>query len=117
MPFRKRLHGIQRQRTSLFKEGDVTCIPRNIPHTTYSSPGTESRWSYLFLSTQDLFKRVAPELQGFDLSLSAYKEYRHILSREEFPYIYELTTMIIREIEFCPPLQNQLHGPSAVPVH
>ncbi len=86
-----------------FKEGDVTCIPRNIPHTTYSSPGTESRWSYLFLNTQDLFKRVAPDLQGFDLSLSAYKEYRHILSREEFPCLYELTTMAIREIEFCPP--------------
>ena len=29
----------------LFREGDVTCIPRNIPHTTYSSPGTESHWS------------------------------------------------------------------------
>jgi len=81
-----------------FKEGDITCIPRNIPHTTYSSPGTQSRWSYLFLNTQELFKNMAPQIRGFDLSLSAYKEYRHILSRDEYPYIYDLTAMIIREI-------------------
>ncbi len=42
---------------------------------------------------------MAPQIRGFDLSLSAYKEYRHILSREEYPYIYDLTAMIIREIE------------------
>lgn len=82
-----------------FKEGDITCIPRNIPHTTYSSPNTESRWSYLFLNTQELFKNIAPDIRGFDLSLSAYKEYQHILSREEYPYIYDLTTMIIKEIQ------------------
>lgn len=45
-----------------FKEGDITCIPRNIPHTTYSSPDTQSHWSYLFLNTQELFKNMALQL-------------------------------------------------------
>ncbi len=81
-----------------FKEGDVTCIPRNIPHTTYSSPGSESLWSYLFLNPQELFKHIAPDIRGFDLSLSAYKEYRHILSRKEYPVIYDLTMMIVKDI-------------------
>lgn len=87
-----------------FKAGDITCIPRNIPHTTYSSPNTESRWSYLFLNPQELFKNIAPHMRGFDLSLSAYREYRHILSRDEYPYIYELTSMAIREIEQQQPM-------------
>lgn len=87
-----------------FKAGDITCIPRNIPHTTYSSPNTESRWSYLFLNPQELFKNIAPHIRGFDLSLSAYREYRHILSRNEYPYIYELTSMAIREIEQQQPM-------------
>ena len=29
-----------------FQEGDITVIPRNIPHTTYSSPGCSRHWSY-----------------------------------------------------------------------
>lgn len=32
-----------------FHAGDVTVLPRNVPHTTYSAPGTKSHWSYLFL--------------------------------------------------------------------
>lgn len=37
-----------------FKEGDVTCIPRNIPHTTYSDQGMESRWSYIMFDPAQL---------------------------------------------------------------
>lgn len=91
---------IGRNNPLYFMEGDITCVPRNIPHTTYSSPGTESRWSYLFIDPQELFKNVAPNLvHSFDLSLSAYKEYHHILSRDKYPHIYELTISVIREIE------------------
>lgn len=83
-----------------FKAGDITCVPRNIPHTTYSSPDTESRWSYLFIDPQELFRNMAPEFsRGFDLSLSSYERYKHILSRDEYPNVYELTMAAIREIE------------------
>lgn len=33
-----------------FKAGDVTFLPRYLPHTTYSSPDTASLWSYLFFT-------------------------------------------------------------------
>ncbi len=83
-----------------FKEGDVTCVPRNIPHTTYSSPGAESRWSYLFIDQKELFKNISPSLvRGYNLSLSDYSEYKHIFSRAQYPRIYELTTAVIRELE------------------
>jgi len=83
-----------------FKEGDITCVPRNIPHTTYSSPGTESRWSYIFLDPQELFRNITPSLShSFGLPISAYKEYKYILSREQYPHIYELATAAAREIE------------------
>lgn len=83
-----------------FKEGDITCVPRNIPHTTYSSPGTESHWSYLFIDPGELFRNMAPNFsRGFDLSLSAYKEYKHILSKDTYPLVYQLTTTIIQELE------------------
>lgn len=37
-----------------FRAGDITCIARNIPHTTYSAPGTQSLWTYLFVDLQEL---------------------------------------------------------------
>lgn len=83
-----------------FQEGDITCVPRNIPHTTYSSPGTESHWSYLFFDPVELFRNIVPNFsRDFDLSLSAYKEYKHILSKAQYPHIYNLTMSIIRELE------------------
>lgn len=83
-----------------FEEGDITCVPRNIPHTTYSSPGTESRWSYLFLDPQELFRTITPSLsKDFDLSYSSYPAYQYILSQKNYPQIYELVLAVIREIE------------------
>ena len=43
-----------------FSAGDVTCIPRNIPHTTYSTRYTKSRWSYLFFDPRLLFRDMLP---------------------------------------------------------
>ena len=37
-----------------FSAGDITIIARNIPHTTYSAPGTQSLWTYLFVDPQEL---------------------------------------------------------------
>ena len=40
-----------------FQSGYVTCIARNVPHTTWSSPGTHSLWSYLFVEPETLLGR------------------------------------------------------------
>lgn len=91
-----------------FKEGDITCVPRNIPHTTYSSPGVESHWSYLYIDPTELFRNIAPDFsRQFDFSLSAYNDYKYILSRNEYPFVYQLVTMIIEELETKKPLYQQ----------
>ena len=43
-----------------FDAGDVTCIARNVPHTTYSAPGCASLWSYLYLDPQILLEELFP---------------------------------------------------------
>ncbi len=83
-----------------FQAGDVTVIPRNVPHTTYSSPGTESHWSYLFFDPQELFKNLLPATwKNYDLSTYAFRGYEHILSRKDHPLVHQLVTAIIRELE------------------
>lgn len=87
-----------------FKAGDVTCIPRNIPHTTYSDKGTESRWSYIMFDPAELFRALLPASEsGPDLSLFSYRNYRHILPRTEYPHIHYLTQSIIDEMEHTRP--------------
>ncbi len=68
-------------------------------------PGTESLWSYLFIEPQELFKNITPNLiHNLDLSLSSYVQYRHILSRDKYPEIYNLVISVIREIKEQKPL-------------
>lgn len=83
-----------------FKAGDITVIPRNVPHTTYSAPGTESHWSYLYLDPQELLRNMLPGTwKNYDLSIYAFRDYKHILSREEYPTVHQLVSGIIRELE------------------
>ena len=82
-----------------FKAGDVTCVPRNIPHTTWSDKGNESRWSYLYLDPQVMFRDMIPPSDGeADLSFSSYQNIRHIMPRQEFPHIYSLVMTVIDEL-------------------
>lgn len=83
-----------------FREGDVTVVPKNIPHTTYSTPGTESHWSYLFLDPQELFKNVLPATwKNFDLSQYAAKDLQIIFNQSKYPRLHELMLAAIRELE------------------
>lgn len=83
-----------------FSEGDVTCIPRNIPHTTYSDSGNESLWSYLFFDYNELFKEMLPaSFYGFDLSKFADKFFYPVFRKNEFPNIRLLVLSIIEELQ------------------
>lgn len=83
-----------------FQAGDVTVIPKNVPHTTYSSPGTESHWSYLFFDPEEMFRGVLPSTwKNYDLSVYYFKNYKHILSKKEYPTVHYLLQQIIRELE------------------
>lgn len=84
----------------LFREGDVTVIPKNVPHTTYSMPGTESHWSYIYLDPKDLFRNLLPATwQDHDLTGCAQGSFQPILSRKKYPQILDLALSVIRELE------------------
>lgn len=83
-----------------FRAGDVTVIPKYIPHTTYSTPGTESHWSYIYLDPQELFHNILPaNWRNYDFPVSSPGSFLPILSKEEYPQIYSLVTAAIKELE------------------
>lgn len=83
-----------------FKAGDVTVIPKNVPHTTYSTPGTESHWSYIYIDPKELFRNLLPATwQNHDLTAYSLNNFKPILSKEEYPQIYALAESVIRELE------------------
>lgn len=84
----------------LFREGDVTVIPKNIPHTTYSMPGTESHWSYIYLDPKELFRHLLPATwQNYDLAGYSLDSFQPILSQKEYPHVHTLAQAVIRELE------------------
>ena len=85
---------------ALFREGDVTVIPKNVPHTTYSMPGTESHWSYIYLDPKELFRNLLPPTwQDHDLTGYPQENFKPILNREEYPQIHALAQSAIWELE------------------
>ncbi len=77
------------EQTIPFQAGDVFFIPRHVPHTTYSSPGCRSRWSYLFIDLGS----IARSLQGnsetlgtssIEWSAGCLKTTAHTSSRPHF---------------------------------
>lgn len=83
-----------------FKEGDITIIPRNVPHTTYSSPGLASLWSYLYIDPKELLRRILPSSwKNYDLLPYSYKNFKYIINKEQYPTIHQLLTVIIKELK------------------
>lgn len=95
-----------------FKEGDVTCIPRHIPHTTYSSEGTSSLWSYIFWDPDELFKNTFRRSESnFERPTASNIIHKYIFDKNKYPRIYYLSTLI--EQELCaknPFYQESVHG-------
>ncbi len=84
-----------------FRAGDVTLISPNIPHTTYSSPGTASKWSYLMVDLVQMISPLAavsgppPEVLYKDILYNA----RMIVHQEQDPMLSTLIMEIIREVQ------------------
>ncbi len=83
-----------------FKAGDVTVIAKDVAHTTYSDKGTNSKWSYIFVNVYELIQPYFPldliaNNENFnDLLLNCSA----IFSKDEYPDIYHLVTIIIDEM-------------------
>ncbi|WP_150274934.1 AraC family transcriptional regulator [Paenibacillus tepidiphilus] len=95
-----------------FQAGDVTCLPRYLPHTTYSSPEEASLWSYIFFSPEELFQQsFGGAYSNVEPRLPAVKGTSCILSRDKHPKIYLLATAVVNELkEQQPYYQESAYG-------
>lgn len=86
--------------TVSFSSGDITCIPRNIPHTTVSSPRTRSKWSYLFLDPRQLFLGTDPSGMNSSLQMDLIQRdvNNYLIHSEDAPRIAFLIQVIIEEL-------------------
>ncbi len=84
-----------------FKAGDVTVVSCDIPHTTYSAPGTASRWSYLFLDPDQLLQPFFSDsgISGLNLLASVRHHIHFILGNEEYPAVNFLVAGIVKEMK------------------
>lgn len=84
-----------------YKAGDFTLIARNYPHTTYSTHGGRSLWSYIFVDLDEFFKNHAFMSSAGPLvpSLSYY-----IGNKETSPKLYHYLMSVIDE------MTNKLSG-------
>lgn len=95
-----------------FQAGDVTFVPRNVPHTTYSTKGTASRWSYIFLDMEEMLKSVLSSAwNNFSMSPEVLANYNYIFNEEQHPNICQLVNQILRELaEKRPGYQLSVRG-------
>lgn len=84
-----------------FRAGDVTIVASDVCHTTYSAPGTASKWSYLFVNVEELFRSYFPLdiISNGDMLQKLIRNYYAILPHEEYPEVHMLVSSIIREMK------------------
>lgn len=83
-----------------YKAGDITCIPRHLPHTTYSDPGTESLWSYIFVDPEELFGNLFHDSShSLESPMIDTQNYQFIMNKEDYPKLYFLVNSIIEEVK------------------
>ena len=82
-----------------FRAGDVTFIARNVPHTTWSSPGTESLWNYIYTDPEALFQEAGPSAVNSVPFRAMINRGGLVLSAGEHPWAGPLVRDILREIQ------------------
>ena len=84
-----------------FRSGDVSVMATDIAHTTYSSPGTASKWSYLFVDIEELLRPYFPLdiISNGETLNGLLHSYCAILSRSEYPEIYSLVVEVVHEMQ------------------
>ena len=67
-----------------FSAGDVSLIPRHLPHTTCSTKGCKSMWSYLFVDFDALAADVLPSGEAYgNKSVLSIGKYMKITARSD----------------------------------
>ena len=87
-----------------FSAGDVTCIARNVPHTTWSDPAEASRWSYLFLDPDALLGPAALwQCSGLKDAGRFLSDCHLLLRADRFPWARRYVEDIVEEMVCCAP--------------
>ena len=87
-----------------FSAGDVTCIARNVPHTTWSDPEEASRWSYLFLDPDALLGPAALRHCGVLKDAGYFLSDCHLLLQaDKYPWARRYVEDIVEEMVRCAP--------------
>ena len=83
-----------------FNAGDVTIISGDVLHTTYSSPGLSSKWSYLFVDAEELLRPFFPldSLPNCQLFKDLLYGYCNVISPSVCPTAAPLMRMMICEM-------------------
>lgn len=83
-----------------FKEGDMTFISRNVPHTTYSSKGEASLWSYIFIQPDEFLKNYFGDSSPYaDIFNDMMQNLQLIINRNEYPSIYHILRTVMVEMQ------------------
>jgi len=86
-----------------FREDDVTIVSRNILHTTYSSPGRSSLWTYMFIQPERLIPSYLQQsLQDAQLYNEIEQNICEIFSKDDYPQIYFYASRIAMNLEEKP---------------
>ena len=95
-----------------FKAGDISIVPRNVPHTTYSTKGTESLWSYVFVDIMELLSDMIPTNWKSHTEASNFLQCQtQIIHGSDYPYVHTLLLRIINELtERKPNYQISVRG-------
>jgi len=86
-----------------FHAGDITCIPKNLPHTTYSTKNSSSLWSYIFIDTDSLFwdnTSLRPLLA--QLSMTDIPHFQYILPGDKYEKLASFARYIYEELKDQP---------------
>lgn len=83
-----------------FQAGDVTFISGDVPHTTWSAPGTASKWTYMFLDAEELLKPFFPLslLPNADLFRKLLHDYSRFFPEAEYPQVAALARAMVNEL-------------------
>lgn len=84
-----------------FSAGDVTIVGSDIPHTTYSSPGAASKWSYIFVNVEELFYPYFPLeiISRPEILQKLLRSCSAILPGKDYPEIHGIITDVMNELE------------------
>jgi len=86
-----------------FKAGDVTVVSRNILHTSYSSPGEKSLWTYLFMEPERLIPPyLRQSLEKAEMLAEIEQNICNVFSSAEYPQIHFYAEMIAKNLQNAP---------------